>query len=111
LSIANHGRQHARFAGTKISSNALMTQAHIRKHCIPNFTLGDLLQQAMNRLSLSTRAYDRSLKVARTIADLAEAEKIESLTMATSGRQDSWVLSVEEADWIAHYIGRRRIHR
>ncbi len=70
-------RQHARFAGTKISSNARMTHAHIRKHCTLNPALGDLLQQAMERLSLSARAYDRILKVARTIADLAAAEKIE----------------------------------
>jgi magnesium chelatase family protein len=70
--------QHARFAGTKISSNARMTQSHIRKHCMLDSTLGDLLQQAMERLSLSARAYDRILKVARTIADLARAEKIES---------------------------------
>jgi predicted ATPase with chaperone activity len=48
-----------------------MTHAHIRRHCALNSTLGDLLQQAMERLSLSARAYDRILKVARTIADLA----------------------------------------
>ncbi len=71
-------RQHARFAGTKISSNARMTHAHIRKHCGLDPALGDLLQQAMERLSLSARAYDRILKVARTIADLAAADKIES---------------------------------
>jgi magnesium chelatase family protein len=39
-------------------------------------TLGDLMQQAMEQLSLSARAYDRILKVALTIADLAGAEKI-----------------------------------
>ena len=71
-------RQHARFAGTKITSNARMTHAQIRKHCTIDSTLGDLLQQAMEQLSLSARAYDRILKVARTIADLAIAEKIEA---------------------------------
>ena len=70
-------RQHGRFKGTKISSNSRMTHAQIRKHCSIDSTLGDLLQQAMEQLSLSARAYDRILKVARTIADLAAAEKIE----------------------------------
>lgn len=73
---ASRARQHARFAGSKISSNARMTHAQIRKHCAIDSTLGDLLQQAMEQLSLSARAYDRILKVARTIADLAAAEKI-----------------------------------
>lgn len=71
-------RQHGRFTGTRITSNARMTHAQIRKHCAIDSTLGDLLQQAMEQLSLSARAYDRILKVARTIADLAGAEKIES---------------------------------
>jgi len=71
-------RQHARFSGTKVTANARMTNAHIRKHCAIDSTLGDLLQQAMEQLSLSARAYDRILKVARTIADLAAAEKIEA---------------------------------
>lgn len=71
-------RQHTRFRGTKVTSNARMTHAQIRQHCPIDSTLGDLLQQAMEQLSLSARAYDRILKVARTIADLAEAEQIES---------------------------------
>ena len=70
-------RQHARFQGTKITSNARMTHAHIRKHCALDSTLGDLLQQAMEQLSLSARAYDRILKVARTIADLAGSDAIQ----------------------------------
>ena len=73
---ASRLRQHARFAGTKTVANARMTHAQIRKHCAIDSALGDLLQQAMEQLSLSARAYDRILKVARTIADLAVAEKI-----------------------------------
>jgi magnesium chelatase family protein len=72
------GRQHTRFAGTKVTSNARMTHAQIRKHCAVDAVLGDLLQQAMEQLSLSARAYDRILKVARTIADLAGADRIEA---------------------------------
>ncbi len=70
--------QQTRFAGSKTMSNARMTHAQIRKHCVIDATLGDLLQQAMEQLQLSARAYDRILKVARTIADLAHAEKIEA---------------------------------
>ena len=55
-----------------------MTHAQIRRHCGIDASLGDLLQQAMEQLSLSARAYDQILKVARTIADLAPAERIES---------------------------------
>jgi magnesium chelatase family protein len=55
-----------------------MTQPQIKKHCSLDRELGDLLQQAMEQLHLSARAYDRVLKVSRTIADLAGAEHIES---------------------------------
>ena len=70
--------QHRRFAGTRITSNARMTHAQIRKFCGIDTSLGDLLQHAMEQLHLSARAYDRILKVARTIADLAGTENIES---------------------------------
>jgi magnesium chelatase family protein len=75
---ASRVRQHARFTGSKITSNARMTHAQIRQHCAIDPVLGDLLQQAMEELRLSARAYDRILKVARTIADLAGAERIEA---------------------------------
>ncbi|KXU36675.1 magnesium chelatase [Cephaloticoccus primus] len=70
-------RQHARFSATRTTSNARMNHTQIRQFCPIDSTLGDLLQQAMEQLSLSARAYDRILKVARTIADLAAAERIE----------------------------------
>jgi magnesium chelatase family protein len=69
-------RQRLRFAGSRTAANARMTQTQIKRHCHLDESLGDLLQQAMEQLSLSARAYDRILKVARTIADLAGAEAI-----------------------------------
>jgi magnesium chelatase family protein len=69
-------RQTARFKGTRTTANARMTHAQIRTHCVLDASLGDLLQRAMEELHLSARAYDRILKVARTIADLAGAERI-----------------------------------
>ena len=73
--------QNVRFGETELASNrcnARMSHSQIRKHCEINKEQGDLLQQAMEQLSLSARAYDRILKVARTIADLADTEQIET---------------------------------
>jgi len=70
--------QLKRFAHSRITSNARMSVPQVKQHCAIDSALGDLLQQAMEQLSLSARAYDRILKVARTIADLAAAERIES---------------------------------
>ena len=55
-----------------------MSHSEIRKHCAINKAQGDLLQQAMEQLALSARAYDRILKVARTIADLAGSQQIDT---------------------------------
>ncbi len=57
--------------------NAQMSVKQIRKYCKLNDESKSLLKNAMERLNLSARAYDRILKVARTIADL---EQIESIT-------------------------------
>lgn len=69
--------QRTRFANTPIRSNADMPHKALQQHCPIDRQMGDLLQQAMERLSLSARAYDRILKVARTIADLAQSENIQ----------------------------------
>ena len=71
-------RQLARFRGTRITANARMTPTQLKRFGAIDSSLGDLLQHAMEQLALSARAYDRILKVARTIADLAHAERIES---------------------------------
>ena len=56
--------------------NAQMGSKYIRQFCVLDDTSLQLLKTAMERLNLSARAYDRILKVARTIADLEAAENI-----------------------------------
>ncbi|CAI8357852.1 MAG: Competence protein ComM [Opitutia bacterium UBA7350] len=58
--------------------NSRMQSADIRRYCALDASLSNQLQKAMQEFSLSARAYDRILKVARTIADLAQSDKIES---------------------------------
>ena len=70
-------QQLSRFWGAKITANARMPVSQLKKFCALDSTLGDLLQHAMEQLALSARAYDRILKVARTIADLAGSEKLQ----------------------------------
>jgi magnesium chelatase family protein len=53
-----------------------MTSQHLRKYCEINIAGKNLLNKAMERLNLSARAYDRILKVARTIADLGGSTDI-----------------------------------
>jgi magnesium chelatase family protein len=57
-------------------SNAPMGSRELKSYCAPDETTLGLLKFAMADLKLSARAYDRVLKVARTIADLAGSEKI-----------------------------------
>ena len=62
--------QQVRFSGSGIHCNAQMTSKQMRLYCKPDEQSNRMLQMAMDRFGLSARAYDRILKVARTIADL-----------------------------------------
>ncbi len=78
-----------------IYSNAMMPPQMVKKICEINTAGKNMLKRAMERLGLSARAYDRILKVARTIADLAGAKDIlpEHLAEAIQYRsldRDSW---------------------
>lgn len=68
--------QTARFSGTT-RCNARMRPRQIREHCALSNEGAAVLQAAVQALHLSARAYDRILKVARTIADLETAENIQ----------------------------------
>ncbi len=68
--------QARRFAGTGIHTNTMMSSSMLRRFCPLSAEARGLLDRAMVRLRLSARAYDRIIKVARTIADLDGAAHI-----------------------------------
>jgi len=68
--------QREHFKSEGIFYNAQMNTKLIKKYCVLNEEAKELLKMAMTELGLSARAYDKILKVSRTIADLAESENI-----------------------------------
>lgn len=88
--------QQSRFEKTEgIYSNAMMPSNMVMELCIINSIGQTLLKTAMQRLNLSARAYDRILKVSRTIADLAQSDeiKVEHLAEAIQYR------SLDRENW------------
>ena len=69
-------RQRERFKDDGIRTNAEMNGPLIRRYCNPTGESERLLKDAFQKLQLSARAYQRVLKVARTIADLENSETI-----------------------------------
>ena len=74
--------QNERYAGTGITCNAMLTPAMLQKYCVLTDGAKLLLKNAFEKMGLSARAYDRILKVARTIADLDESENIDAKHIA-----------------------------
>jgi magnesium chelatase family protein len=74
--VAARDRQLHRFRGRRITCNARMGSRDLERHCRLDDASRDLLNVSMTDLNLSARAYDRILKVARTLADLAGADAI-----------------------------------
>ena len=68
--------QDGRFRGSRTYFNAHMGPRHLRRYCRLDEASQGLIKSAVERFSLSARAYDRILKVARTIADLDGSEEI-----------------------------------
>lgn len=76
--ISSRNIQTERFKADKTYCNGHMKTRHIKKHCKLTEEAQTLLNTAMERLSLSARAYSRILKVSRTIADIETSEDIHS---------------------------------
>jgi magnesium chelatase family protein len=74
--------QRQRFEGTELLSNADMGPAEVRDFCQVNDAGKSLLRAAMQQLHMSARAYHRILKLARSIADLAGSDSIETTHLA-----------------------------
>lgn len=69
--------QQKRFARSDTTQNGSMTAAEIQQYCQLDASSRKFLEQAFQKLGLSARAHNRILKVARTIADLANSERIQ----------------------------------
>ena len=81
--IAARKIQEERFRPYKgVHCNAMMTEKMLHEFAEPDDASMEMLRMAMERLKLSARAYTRILKVARTIADLAGSERVESVHIA-----------------------------
>jgi magnesium chelatase family protein len=69
--------QSDRFSRTRIFCNAQMSSRHIKKYCQIDAASRNLLESAIDKLGLSARAFNRILKIARTIADLQAAPNLQ----------------------------------
>ncbi len=69
--------QKKRFLNEGIYTNSQMKRIHLKKYCSLNIEASNILEKIYDRFNLSVRSYSRILKVARTIADLNNNEKIQ----------------------------------
>ena len=74
--------QNERFKGTSTKCNAQMTPAMTRKYCTMTDEADEFLKNSYDTIGLSPRAYDKILRISRTIADLEGSETIELLHIA-----------------------------
>jgi len=88
--------QAQRLAGTPITANSQLRGTWLQAHCALTETEHQFLEQAVHKLGLSARAYTRVLRIARTIADLESADRIqiphlaEAINFRVLDREDQW---------------------
>ncbi len=84
--VAAREIQTERFKGTGITCNALITPDKLQEFCPMDDAAETLMKNVFDRLGLSARAYDRILKVARTIADINGSEVIQKAHVAAAAQ-------------------------
>ena len=97
--VAAHERQLARFRGTGIFANSHMGPREVRQHCAVDEAGEALMVAAVRRLGLSARAYHRVLRLARTIADLAGSDRIDTQHIAESIQYRAWDRIAPRSRW------------
>ncbi|MCD6051058.1 MAG: ATP-binding protein [Verrucomicrobia bacterium] len=103
--VAARQVQQKRFADKpRLTCNARMGSKELKAYCALDEGARDMLQLAMSDMNLSARAYDRILKVARTIADLAGTENIQSDHLGEAITSVAVLLTAPRSDSRAHAV-------
>ena len=88
--------QRSRFEGTKTYANSAMEPAQMRKCCALDEAGNDMMKAAFQAMNLTARSYDRVLRVARTIADLAGSETIHATHIAEAVQYRTFQLTAND---------------
>ncbi len=82
--------QRLRFLGSSLAANSHMGPREVREHCAIDASGESLMVAAVKKLGLSARAFHRILRLARTIADIAHADRIAAIHIAEAIQYRSW---------------------
>lgn len=78
--------QRERFAGTDVTCNAKMSSRQVREYCVLEPAAEALIRKMFDKMGLSARAYDKILKVARTVADIEHSDTISAAHLSEAIR-------------------------